>query len=407
MILYDLLLFFITLLISIKKPHHLQRLFAPIPNPGSKEVIWIHAVSVGEAKAIQTLFLSLRAQFADSFFLITTTTATGQSEARRSLSSADAFAFLPVDLSWIIRRWVKALRPKLFLLVEGDYWPNLLSEIKKSGAKTLLVSGKLSKRSSQRFARVPYFARKLFSKLDLLCVQNEAYADRFRAFVEPSRIHIGGNLKLDHRPAPIDCVFWKQKLALSQPAITLACTHAPEEEELLERLPLNDYFIFLAPRHPERFEEVAQILERKQISYFRWSCPAERKGGERVLLIDAMGQLPICYALSRLAIVAGSFHPAVGGHNILEPCLYGIPVLFGPYMHAQEELVQRVLSMEAGRQVTYDEISTWIQDFFTNSSRESQMRGAATALIESSRGASVSTNQILQSFFNLKINRLS
>ncbi len=298
MIIYDLILFFFTLFVSIKKPHHLRRIFGKVPDPKGKEVVWIHAVSVGEAKSIQSLFRSLRTVYPHLFFLVTTTTATGQAEAVRSLPTADAFAFLPIDLQCIVNRWAKKLHPKLFILVETDFWPNLLSAIKKTGGKTVLVSGKLSERSAKGFATFHFFARKLFCRLDLLLLQNEEHAERFRPFVDPARIHIGGNLKLDYCPTQVDVSSYRQKIALTEPAITLACTHAPEEEELLDRLPLDRFFLFLVPRHPERFEEVAQILEKKKISYFRWSRLSERRGGERVLLIDAMGLLPICYSLS-------------------------------------------------------------------------------------------------------------
>ncbi|HSX37490.1 MAG TPA: glycosyltransferase N-terminal domain-containing protein [Chlamydiales bacterium] len=399
MILYDVILFLLTLFVSIRKPHHFRRLFAAIPKPQGKEVIWIHAVSVGETKSAQTLFQALKKDHPQAFFLITTTTVTGQAEARRSLSSADAFAFLPIDLSFIVRRWVDKLRPKLFFLVESDFWPNLLSAIRKKGGKVLLVSGKISKRSVQRFSWFPSFSKKLFDCIDCLCVQNEAYAERFLAFKDRSHIHIGGNLKLDHRPQHVDVSFWRRKLLISDPAITLSCTHAPEEEKLIDLLPLDQCFLFLAPRHPERFTEVAEILQRKKIPYFRWTRPMDRRGGERVLLMDVMGQLPICYALSRLSIVAGSFEPRIGGHNILEPCLYGVPVFFGPYMDAQQELVRQVLNAKAGIQSNYSSLRTTIQTFFTTSSQEAAMRSAAVLLAESSRGATLATYQLIRPFF--------
>lgn len=397
MIIYDLILLLLTLFVSIKKPHHFRRLFEKIPDPKGKEVIWIHAVSVGEAKSVKTLFTSLRSAYPSAYFLVTTTTATGQEEARRSLAGADAFTFLPIDLRWVVGRWVKRLSPKLFILVETDFWPNLLSFIKKLGGKTVLVSGKLSERSANRFALVPFFAKKLFNLVDHFFVQTSEDADRFRSYVEPDRIHIGGNLKLDYSPTQVDTSFFQEKIGLTEPAITLSCTHAPEEEELLDRLPLDRYFFFLVPRHPERFEEVAQILEKKKIFYFRWSRLAERRGGERVLLVDAMGQLPICYSLSRLAVVAGSFQPHVGGHNILEPCFYGIAVFFGPYMFSQKELVSKVLAAGAGKQVDYSAISAAINTFFS-SSEEAKMCQAARGITESCRGASHSIFQKIQTF---------
>ncbi len=398
MILYELILALSTLFAAIRKPHHLRRFFASIPDPEGKEAIWIHAVSVGEAKAAETFLQHLRALYPDAFILATATTETGLAEARRSLPSANAFALLPVDLRWIVRPWVKKLRPKLFLLVETDLWPNLLAAIRKTGGKSVLISGKMSERSAKRFSFFRPLSRKLFSLVDLCLIQNEQHARRFLPFVPADRIQVGGNLKLDHRPPPIDPEPFREILALENPAITLSCTHAPEEAELLGRLPLDRFFLFLAPRHPERFNEAAEILRKKQIPFFRWSRMEERRGGERVLLVDAMGKLPLCYSLSRLAIVAGSFQPRVGGHNILEPCLYGVPVFFGPYMHSQEELRARVLSAKAGSQVSYEELRPAVESFFSSPEIERKMRLAAGELAEAGRGASLRTMELLQAF---------
>jgi len=397
-ILYDCLLLFGTLLAAWKKPYHFRRLFPPVPDPRGKEVIWIHAVSVGETKAVQTLFRSLKHEHPNEFFLVTTTTQTGQTEARRCLPEADAIAFLPVDHRWNARRFAQTLRPKLFLLIESDFWPQLFKALKETGTKIVLVNGKLSERSSCRFARFPFFSQRLFEKIDLLIVQNEEHARRFQLLAPPTKIHIGGNLKLDYQPTPIDLPFWQEKIPLARPALTLSCTHAPEEERLLDLIPLDRYFLFLAPRHPERFEEVAELLRGKKIPFYRWSRLDERRGGERVLLVDAMGRLPICYSLSRLAIVGGSFGSHVGGHNILEPCFYGIPVLFGPHMHAQEELAARVLRARAGLQIDLQGLPGMIERFFQIPTQERAMREAARALTEAGRGASAATQAILERY---------
>ena len=362
-----------------KHPSLLQRLGASLPNPQGKPVIWIHGVSVGEIKAAQPLFRALKQKHPSAFFLITTTTATGQSEARRSLSEADAFCYLPLDFTFVVRRWVQKLRPQLFLLIESDFWPNLLAAIQRAGGKTILVSGKMSERSFKRFLLFSPLARCLFDRFDLLLVQNQTHHGRFFPFANPSRLHITGNLKLDFQPQIPDTSYWKGKISL--PVITIASTHAPEEEQILDALKNLDLFLFLAPRHPERFEAVAELLTQKKIPFIRFSQPHLQ--GERVVLVDAMGRLPLCYSLSRLAIVGGSFIPQIGGHNILEPCLYGAPVLFGPHMHAQEELTARVLEAKAGRQVPLNQLSSSIRDLL----HDSAMQHAAKKIIETCKGA--------------------
>lgn len=401
MIFYDLLLACALPFIA-KKRHHYRRLFGRIPESNGKEVVWIHAVSVGEAKAAQSLFRSLRQSYPEAFFLITTVTEAGLAEARRSLPEADAFAYLPIDFRWIVRRWVRRLRPKLFLLMESDFWPNLLSAIKDFEGKVVLVSGKLSERSSKRFQTLSFFSKKLFSLFDLLCVQNEEQALRFLPIVDSEKMHVTGNIKLDQIPERIDANFWRSKLSAPRSALTLACTHAPEEELLLDVLPTKEIFCFLAPRHPERFDEVAAILKKKSIPFFRWSRIEERQGGERVLLVDVMGKLPICYTLSRLAIVAGSFTPYIGGHNLFEPCLYGTPVFFGPHVFAQKELAARVLAAQAGQQMPASSLGSAVQHFFSDPSLEDTTRSAVRSLVDAGRGSAGKTMQLIERICPLK-----
>jgi len=383
-----------------KHPEILQRLGFSIPDNRGKPVIWMHAVSVGEVKSSQPLFVELKKIHPDAFFLITTTSATGQAEAKRSLKDADGFAYLPLDLTWIVNRWVDRLRPQLLILVESDFWPHLLKSVKKKGGRIALVSGKISQRSARRFKRFPFFSKMIFSHIDLFCVQNEEYYNRFLPLVpDPSRMQITGNLKLDVQSQSVDISFWQGKLQLpKKPIITISCTHAPEEELLLGALANPDWFFFLAPRHPERFDEVAEILTQREIPFIRWSQIEKMKGGEAVILVDAMGQLPICYTFSRLAIVAGSYIDRIGGHNVLEPCLYGTPVFFGPHMFGQTEFADRVSKSKAGMQIPLQNLRSAVDLFLKDSIQEKSMRAAAVDLIRNSRGTVIRTLQSLQGF---------
>lgn len=386
--LFNLVLFFYLCAIAPKifldrlkgkrHPSFFQRCGAFIPNPNHREVIWIHSCSVGEAKAASPLLSALKKEYPEAFFLVTTTTATGLAEAKRSLFEADAFRYIPFDFTWIVRRWANKLRPKFFLLIESDIWPNLLAAIQKSGGKTILVSGKLSEKSAKRFRAISFFSRKLFNRLHLLLVQNEIYRDRFLLFADPNRIHIVGNLKFDIRPKSVNTSFWRHKI----PLLTLSCTHAPEEEQILDVLIDLDIFIFLAPRHPERFKEVASLLEQKKISFIQWSRLHDFNE-EKIILVDEMGHLPVCYSLSQLAIIGGSFTSRIGGHNILEPCLYNAPVLFGPYMFSQEELANHVLKAKAGMQVSMDQLRSIVLGMIQNP--EHPMRQSAKKLMSNTR----------------------
>lgn len=370
--------------------------FDPPMGVGEGRRIWVHAVSVGEMKAAQPLALELLNSDSALRLLITTSTATGYEEARRSFTDRAMVRYFPLDFSWTMRRWVRSFKPSLLIFVEGDIWPNLLREARRFQAKTALVSGKISERSVRRFRFFSSLARALFGSLDLLCVQNEEFRDRFaQFFFRP--IPISGNLKLDIEPLSLDPAAIRRRFSLidGQKAITISCTHAPEEKELLAALrPLwdciPDLVIFLAPRHPERFEAVASILHQMKISFCRWN---EKRNQEPLILVDAMGQLPNCYCVSSAAIVAGSFSSRKGGHNILEPCLYGCPVLFGPHMHAQKEFAKIALQNGVGQQVSDDMLASTLLEWFES---QASLRANAMRLIEKNRGSTHRTLQLLQ-----------
>lgn len=327
----------------------------------TKPLIWIHAVSVGEVKAIRALVQMLRMHQPDYQILLTTTTLTGQEEATRSMPEIDAKAILPLDFRPIMQRWVKSLRPALFLLVESDFWYRLLQALRQSGCCIILVNGKMSHRSFGRFRWIPQFTRKLFAYFDALCMQNTTYTERISSFVpDQSKLYTTGNMKLDPIITEIDIDTWSRRLHVREGMclISLVSTHAPEEEELLQRLwPLYEQdpslILCVAPRHPERAQEIATHLQRYS-PVVRWSQLSQRSERERIILVDGMGCLPICYRCSQMVIVGGSFRADIGGHNVLEPAFYGAYTFFGPHIWAQRELAEILLRYQGGEEITLD-----------------------------------------------------
>ena len=378
-----------------------ERLGLRIPDAGERAVIWIHAVSVGETRAARPLFLKLKSEFPDAFFLVTHATWTGMEEAKRSLKEADGFAFLPLDFSWVMRRWAKKLRPTHFVLIEGDFWFNQLTALKMVGAQIVLASGKISERSAARFRKISFFAKRLFGLFDVFGVQSEEYAALFAPFVK--EVHVTGNLKFDVEPQEIPVQ--EIEMLRKRKIITLSCTHEPEEELLLDVLePLfSRLMIFLAPRHPERFQAVSELLQKRKIPFGRWSEKEKLSGLETVILVDAMGQLPFCYAKSELAIVCGSFTSRIGGHNVLEPCLYGCPSLFGPHMHGQKELSSYVIKAGAGQQIRLDETLSALEQLLREPSSLEEMRKKAATLFSSGRGSAEKTILLMKKKKNLAI----
>ncbi|MDE3055944.1 MAG: hypothetical protein KGI80_04545 [Verrucomicrobiota bacterium] len=381
--LYDFLLFFVAIASSLRKRHHLSRFFPSPPDAMGKRSVWIHAVSVGEVKAFRPLYPHLCALYPDAFFLLTCVTRTGLEEARRSFPTLHC-TYLPWDFRFSMRRWARALRPLLLLFVEGDLWPNLLGSVKEAGGKIALVNAKLSLRSFSRLSRYHRLASShLFSSLDLVCAKSEEHRVRFSRFIHNAPLHATGNLKWAERPAPTGSL----PFTLPEcPILTLASTHAGEEELLLDNLPLSSLFLILAPRHPERFSSVADFLQKRGLPFLRWTKPQLYDEKVRILLLDTMGELSHCFAASHLTLVCGSFVPNIGGHNLFEPCLYGSPVFFGPHAFSQQELAQEIISRGAGKEVHISALFSEVSAFLATPSLQDRAREGVSALVQSAQG---------------------
>ncbi len=365
-----------------------------------QEVIWIHAVSMGETRAVISLFRMIRQAYPEAAVVISTTTETGNAEAKRSMPDADAHFFLPLDFSWAIRRVLDRICPTTLILCESDFWYHLLKTSKERGVKIALVNGKVSERSCSRFRKVPSFTRRIFSNFDILCVQSERYRQRFISMGVPAEKLIAtGNLKFD-APAkkmdPIELQTLREtlKIAQGEPVLVLGSTHAQEEDWLLSALDsvwkkIPNLKVLLVPRHPERFNEVAHLIKEKGLTCRRFS--EKRNSTDRLVLIDAMGLLNQCYQIANVAIVGGSYVSHVGGHNIFEPVLYGVPVFFGPHMHSQPDLKELILTAKAGKEVKIEELPAALTEILEVPSVHNSYAEACNRLAESVQGAALRT----------------
>ncbi len=368
----------------------------PLTLKKGQEVIWIHAVSMGETRAIIPLFRKIRQTYPEAAILISTTTETGQAEARRSMPEADGYFFLPLDFSYIMRRVIDQIQPTILILCESDFWYHLLKIAKEKGAHIQLVNGKVSERSCQRFRKFSFFTRKLFAHFDLLCVQSERYRDRFVSMgISPEKIFVTGNLKFDSPTTKMGLTEQKAfteflNIADTDPVLVIGSTHSPEEELILSALdPVWKKFprlkVLLVPRHPERFEEVAHLIREKGLDCRRLSD--KKKGNERLILIDAMGKLNQCYQIADIAIVGGSYTSHVGGHNIFEPVVFAVPVFFGPHMHSQPDLKEIVVTSKAGKQVTIEQLPATLTEILEDTPLHRQYVDACNHLAQSVQGA--------------------
>ncbi len=364
---------------------------------GTRRLIWIHAVSLGETKAVAPLVAQLYETLDHPIVVVSSITATGHAEAKKAMPFAERHLYLPLDFSWVMRRLIRQITPDLVVITETDYWYHFLSTAKRKGAALVVVNGKLSERSTKRYLWFKGLARLIFGLFDALCVQSDEYRQRFTSIgVDPNKITVTGNLKFDATMSKLtssELVAWRTKLGVKEDdfVVTAASTHDPEEKLILEQCRrLWSHYpnlkVIVIPRHPERFDAVAELLQREQISFVRFSSgSADPKS--KVILVDAMGVVKECYQISHVAIVAGSFTQRVGGHNILEPCHYGLPPIFGPYMHSQPELHRLVLEAHAGLQVQPDQLAETIQRLFDAPALRDRYALAAKKLITANQGA--------------------
>lgn len=386
-----------------------------LPKPlekGEGVVCWIHAVSVGETKAAIPLLKKIKAQFPTSIVVVSSTTETGHEEAKRSLKDADSHFFLPLDFSWTMEKLVSLIKPDVLILMEGEFWFNLVQEAKKQGAAVVLANGKLSEISLERFSLLPFFTKRLFAPIDHLCLQSADHLERFEDLgVHPHKMTVTGNLKLDTpmmQMTPSEKDYWKEELGIIQHdrILTIGSTHPGEEELILDAMKtvwkeLPDVKLLLVPRHPERFEEVAQLLEKRKAPFVTYTSRREKNRREKVILIDTMGFLTSCFQLAEVTVVGGSFIRGVGGHNIFEPIQCGKPVIFGPHMESQRELTALILKAEAGLQVSVDELPGAILDLFQNGNMRAHMLTNGDKLQKSAKGALKRTWDSLTPFLSV------
>ena len=384
-----------------------------LPSQKKGKVFWIHACSLGETKAAVPLYNLMRQSYPEATFVISNTTETGHAEAKKSMPQASTHFFLPLDFSFQVKKVVERVQPDLLILIESDFWYHLLHYAKKAGAKIALVNGKMSERSAKRFALFSFFARRLFSHFDCLCVQNATYKEVFLRFDIPStKLHVTGNIKFDHLPPTLtqeQLALHKKELGIlpTDRVVVIGSTHDREEEWLLSALDkvwqkIPQLKVLLVPRHPERFPLVAACLQSRGLSHISYTQRSQMRGDERVVLIDTMGFLNKAYQLGEVAIVGGSFVDGIGGHNVFEPAACGVPVLFGPYMADQAPIVDLVLKAKAGMQLTLDALAQTLLELLEHPEQQLPLRNAGLRLAQEAQGATLRSWQAIQKILETK-----
>jgi 3-deoxy-D-manno-octulosonic-acid transferase len=325
----------------------------------SRPTIWVHAVSVGEVLAVSELVRELRRRFPNYRVVVSTTTATGQKLAMKHFGGDSVFYF-PLDFAFAIRPYLSVLQPRLVILAETEFWPNFLRLAHASGARVAVVNARISDRSRPGYRRFGFILKRVLRNIDLFLAQTAEDASRLRDIgAAGDRVQVSGNLKFDVSapdPPPIVASLRANfQLAGAGPVLVCGSTLEGEEELLLRAFEnvLASYprtVMILAPRRPERFNEVTHLLEQLSVRYWRrssWSGDAIAGG---VFLLDTIGELASLYALADVAFVGGSLVPR-GGHNIIEPAQYGVPIVVGKHTENFRDIVSLFQSQDAVRVV--------------------------------------------------------
>lgn len=366
--------------------------------------IWIHAVSVGETLAARTLIDGLRERYPGLRIFVSTTTVTGRHVARTRLQGVDAVFFFPFDLPFAIRRTLDLVRPRLFIMVETELWPNLLRACAKRGIKTVLVNGRISARSFPRYRMVRGFFHEVLADVDRFCMQGAESARRIIHIGAPAgRVVVTGNLKFDalDMPSPADRgadrgagrVLRYFRVTPDRPVFIAASTLKGEEIPVLAafaalRRQQPEALLIMAPRKPERFDEAVNIARGEGRRVVRRSqLVVDSEPQADVVVLDTIGELAHLFQIATVVFVGGSLVPQ-GGHNILEPAVYGKPVIFGPHMDNFAEIAAEFVAQQAAVQVNdADELAAVVVRLFGDSVERARLGAAGRALIDANRGA--------------------
>jgi 3-deoxy-D-manno-octulosonic-acid transferase len=315
-----------------------------------RPVIWVHAVSVGELLAASRMVAELQAKLPDWRIVVSTTTRTGQALAQDRFGKENVFYF-PLDFAFAVRAYLRALKPRMLVLMETEFWPRLLVECRRARIPVAVVNARISDRSWPRYLRLRVFWKRLLNGLALVLAQSETDIERLRG-IGAANVQYGGNLKYDVRtvqPAPVTEML-KEQIQHKTKVLVCGSTLEGEERILLEAMPPDTLIIF-APRHPERFGAVAQLLERSGRPWVRrsqWMChPKTLRAGD-VFLLDSIGELASVYSLADAAFIGGSLVPA-GGHNPLEAAQFRVPVIVGPHYENFRAIVEKMRAANAIR----------------------------------------------------------
>jgi len=362
-------------------------------------IIWLHAVSVGEVLAVSRLVGELDRALPGYQLVISTTTRTGQELARERFGPDRVF-YCPLDLPWAVRSYLQALKPRLLVLAETEFWPNLLSGCFRRGIPVAVVNARISDRSWPRYLRLRGLWWPFMERLSRALAQGETDAERLKTIgCRPDRVSVSGNLKFDVRAAAeAEATIQLKSLAAGLRLVVAGSTLEGEEAALLEAWPRlleadPGLVLVLAPRHPERFAAVAALLDRSGFQWVKrsdwWARPANtltplRPG--KIVLLDTIGELASVYSLTAVAFVGGSLIPA-GGHNPLEPAQFGVAIVIGPHYANFRAITNSLRAHRGARIAAKEELAEVLIELLRDRTEAVAMGERARQVFEQQAGA--------------------
>jgi len=341
-------------------PHLLLKLSGSRP-------VWIHAVSVGEVTSTIPLIQEIKKRYPSQKIILSTVTVTGNYTATIRVREVDAVIYFPLDYPFIVKKVIRQIKPKLFIILETELWPNILRELKRNNIPSVVVSGRISNRSYHKYRWGRFFFTKVLDNIHLFCMQTEVDSKRIiNIGADKDRVTTVGNLKFDQCVPTItteekENLYNMLSLKEGQTIFIAGSTHKGEENIVLEvfknlKKTYEDLILILAPRHPERFDEVADLISHQKLRSIKKTKikVAQKSNHHDIILLDTIGELSKLYSIGTIIFVGGSL-VSTGGHNVLEPVAYKKAVIFGPHMDNFSEISRCLRESGGGFQVNNQE----------------------------------------------------
>ena len=369
--------------------------------------LWIHAVSVGEARAAAPLVKRLLQANSASNILVTTTTPTGSAMVKMMLNDSVAHCYFPYDLAWAMDKFVAKVQAKTVLIMETEIWPNMIATVRASGSTLVYTNVRLSERSYLSYAKFPKLVKRTLSMVDHFAVQGKLDRKHLELLgVDPQKISETGSIKFDVNVPPSlreSAEVLRRQLGQDRLIWIAGSTREGEEGKILSvykqlKTKFPSLLLILVPRHPERFDYMARKIQRRDLLCARRTeNHPELEKNVDVYLGDTMGELSLMYASSDVAFVGGSLEP-LGGQNILEPCALGVPVVFGPHMFNFPDISRWTIKEGAGRMVQDEaELCATISELLANPSLRDEMGSRGVSFIEGHKGALEKNFKLMES----------